>query len=62
MMRADLAFSRRPAGRGWRWLRRRSSPGQSGAQAQGLPLVVAQGRGGTSYSVPIQTLLFFTCP
>jgi flagellar biosynthesis protein FliP len=35
------------------------------AQAQGtpgggLPLVVAQGAGGTSYSVPIQTLLFFT--
>lgn len=25
-----------------------------------LPLVVAQGSGGTSYSVPIQTLLFFT--
>ena len=33
---------------------------QSGAQAPGLPLVVAQGSGGTSYSVPIQTLLFFT--
>jgi len=37
-----------------------------GALAQGqaggstLPLVVAQGAGGTSYSVPIQTLLFFT--
>lgn len=33
------------------------------AQAQGgpgLPLVVAQGAGGTNYSVPIQTLLFFT--
>jgi flagellar biosynthetic protein FliP len=28
--------------------------------AGGLPLVVAQGPGGTSYSVPIQTLLFFT--
>jgi flagellar biosynthesis protein FliP len=26
----------------------------------GLPLVVAQGASGTSYSVPIQTLLFFT--
>jgi len=26
----------------------------------GLPLVVAQGAGGTSYSVPVQTLLFFT--
>ena len=34
-----------------------------GALAQsagGLPLMVAQGAGGTSYSVPIQTLLFFT--
>ena len=33
------------------------------AQAGGganLPLMVAQGAGGTSYSVPIQTLLFFT--
>ena len=25
-----------------------------------LPLLVGQGAGGTSYSVPIQTLLFFT--
>ena len=31
---------------------------QSGGNS--LPLVVAQGAGGTSYSVPIQTLLFFT--
>lgn len=33
-----------------------------GAPAGGaaLPLMVAQGPGGTSYSVPIQTLLFFT--
>ncbi|HEX3138562.1 MAG TPA: flagellar type III secretion system pore protein FliP, partial [Rhizobacter sp.] len=30
------------------------------AGGPGLPLVVAQGAGGTSYSVPIQTLLFFT--
>ncbi|MDP1651077.1 MAG: flagellar type III secretion system pore protein FliP [Rubrivivax sp.] len=29
-------------------------------QGPGLPLMVAQGAGGTSYSVPIQTLLFFT--
>ena len=28
--------------------------------APGLPLVIGQGAGGTSYSVPIQTLLFFT--
>jgi flagellar biosynthetic protein FliP len=35
---------------------------QAGASAGGpsLPLVVAQGAGGTSYSVPVQTLLFFT--
>jgi flagellar biosynthetic protein FliP len=30
------------------------------AQSPGLPLIVAQGAAGTSYSVPIQTLLFFT--
>jgi len=36
-------------------------PGQALAQAApALPLVVGQGAGGTSYSVPIQTLLFFT--
>ena len=37
--------------------------GAAGAMAQPaatLPLMVAQGPGGTSYSVPIQTLLFFT--
>ena len=32
---------------------------QTGGGAS-LPLMVAQGAGGTSYSVPIQTLLFFT--
>jgi flagellar biosynthetic protein FliP len=30
------------------------------AAAPSLPLVIGQGAGGTSYSVPIQTLLFFT--
>jgi flagellar biosynthetic protein FliP len=30
------------------------------AAAQSLPLLVGQGTGGTSYSVPVQTLLFFT--
>jgi flagellar biosynthesis protein FliP len=36
--------------------------GSAGAQSSGasLPLIVGQGAGGTSYSVPIQTLLFFT--
>jgi len=29
-------------------------------QAAGLPLLTAQGPGGTSYSVPVQTLIFFT--
>ena len=33
---------------------------QQAAAGPGLPLVVAQGAAGTSYSVPIQTLLFFT--
>jgi flagellar biosynthesis protein FliP len=37
---------------------------QAGSAASGapggLPLVIGQGPGGTSYSVPIQTLLFFT--
>ncbi|MFN3296165.1 MAG: flagellar type III secretion system pore protein FliP [Caldimonas sp.] len=33
------------------------APGVSGGS---LPLVIGQGPGGTSYSVPIQTLLFFT--
>ena len=34
---------------------------QAGAQSNAqLPLVVARGAGGVSYSVPIQTLLFFT--
>ena len=39
------------------------APGAAWAQPAangGLPLMVAQGAGGTSYSVPIQTLLFFT--
>ena len=30
------------------------------AAAPGLPLLIGQGAGGNSYSVPIQTLLFFT--
>ncbi|WP_246483747.1 flagellar type III secretion system pore protein FliP [Paenacidovorax monticola] len=34
--------------------------GASGAAPGALPLVVGTGSGGTSYSVPIQTLLFFT--
>ena len=39
------------------------TPLQAWAQAGGsanLPLVIGQGAGGASYSVPIQTLLFFT--
>ena len=31
-----------------------------GVPSNGLPLMVGQGAGGTTYSVPIQTLLFFT--
>ena len=30
------------------------------AAAPGLPLIIGQGAGGNSYSVPVQTLLFFT--
>jgi len=40
-----------------------AAPAVALAQASGgasLPLVIGQGAGGTSYSVPIQTLLFFT--
>jgi flagellar biosynthetic protein FliP len=33
---------------------------QPSGAAGGLPLVIGQGAGGTTYSVPIQTLLFFT--
>jgi flagellar biosynthetic protein FliP len=33
---------------------------QAGGATASLPLLVGQGAGGTSYSVPIQTLLFFT--
>ncbi len=32
----------------------------TGGPGANLPLMVAQGPGGTSYSVPVQTLLFFT--
>jgi flagellar biosynthesis protein FliP len=39
------------------WAQAGAAPGSTGA---GLPLMVAQGPGGTNYSVPIQTLLFFT--
>ncbi len=41
---------------GWSWAQGTPAP-SSGGQ---LPLVIGQGPGGTSYSVPIQTLLFFT--
>ena len=34
--------------------------GASQGAAASLPLLVGQGAGGNSYSVPIQTLLFFT--
>ena len=64
MGRADR---RRHAGRGARLVRLAALAGLSvlcgsAAAQQGgtLPLMVAQGAGGTSYSVPIQTLLFFT--
>jgi flagellar biosynthetic protein FliP len=33
---------------------------QTAPTSSGLPLLIGQGAGGTNYSVPIQTLLFFT--
>ena len=35
-------------------------PALASAQGQGLPLLIGQAAGGTAYSVPVQTLLFFT--
>ena len=37
-----------------------SGSGLGPSGLSGLPLIIGQGAGGTSYSVPIQTLLFFT--
>jgi flagellar biosynthetic protein FliP len=37
-----------------------AAPRPGGTPAAGLPLVIGQGPGGTNYSVPVQTLLFFT--
>jgi flagellar biosynthesis protein FliP len=37
-----------------------AAPAMAQQAGPGLPLVIGQGAGGTSYSVPIQTLLFFT--
>jgi flagellar biosynthetic protein FliP len=56
MRRVDLAWRALAVTAVW------AVPAVASAQAQspGLPLVVAQGAAGTSYSVPIQTLLFFT--
>ncbi len=39
---------------GWAWAQTGAPPGGQ------LPLIIGQGPGGASYSVPIQTLLFFT--
>lgn len=53
---ALLALTLGYAGAAWA----QQGTGSALAGAASLPLVVAQGAGGTSYSVPIQTLLFFT--
>ena len=45
------------AGQAWAQAADGTAPAAAGP---GVPLVVGQGPGGTSYSVPIQTLLFFT--
>jgi flagellar biosynthetic protein FliP len=56
--------SARRWGRALPWLAALALPAGAWAQTQGggasLPLVIGQGAGGTSFSVPIQTLLFFT--
>ena len=59
-MRAD---ARSPIRRLWPWLVLLMLATPAWAQQAGsasLPIVVGQGAGGNSYSVPIQTLLFFT--
>src|SRR5690606_7124671 len=45
-------------GAGGAWAQ--AAPGAATPAAGTLPLVIGSGPGGTSYSVPIQTLLFFT--
>jgi flagellar biosynthesis protein FliP len=45
---------------GTAWAQAAAGAAPGSPTAAGLPLMVAQGAGGTSYSVPIQTLLFFT--
>jgi flagellar biosynthesis protein FliP len=55
--RAALAALLLAAAAGTAWAQGGGSPAGSAA---GLPIVVAQGAAGTSYSVPVQTLLFFT--
>ncbi|MGD9773963.1 flagellar type III secretion system pore protein FliP [Diaphorobacter sp.] len=61
---AECATPMRPFGRALRWgalLACAAACAPALAQDQGaLPLVIGSGPGGTSYSVPIQTLLFFT--
>jgi flagellar biosynthetic protein FliP len=57
--RTGLAFVLLAAGAGGVWAQQAGGL-PSGGLPGGLPLLVAQGATGTSYSVPIQTLLFFT--
>jgi flagellar biosynthetic protein FliP len=42
------------------WAQGGSGAGTPPITAAGLPLLIGQGTGSTSYSVPVQTLLFFT--
>ena len=66
---------RSPSGPGWTprlaplcrcprcWPPRRCWRCHAGHAGQGLPIVVGQGSGGSTYSVPVQTLLILTsCP
>jgi flagellar biosynthetic protein FliP len=56
--RTAIAFTLLALGAGAAWAQQ--AGGLPTAPAGSLPLVIGQGAGGTSYSVPIQTLLFFT--
>ena len=47
-------------GLGLGWMAVAGTAAHAAEPAATVPLMVAQGAGGTSYSVPIQTLLFFT--
>ena len=58
-LKALLALAALAAG-GSAWAQAAGAASATAAVGGGLPLLVGQGGGGTNFSVPIQTLLFFT--